>query len=135
MRFPSLIKPGTIIDQMVLNIDIAPTLIELAQATPIEGMHGQSLVRLFRGDTADWRTSALFEYFYEPRYPNIEAWQAVRDGAWKYIHYPNLEDMDELYHLRNDPHEMSNRINDPAAAAELNGLKDQLARLSAAAER
>src|SRR5204863_681436 len=62
MRYPKLIKPGTKIDQMVLNVDLAPTLIKLGGAKPIEGEHGRSLVPRLKGESpADWRTSALFE--------------------------------------------------------------------------
>ena len=63
MRYPKLIKAGTKIDPMVLNIDLAPTFIDLAAAKPIDDCHGTSLVPLLKGDTSAWRKSALFEYF------------------------------------------------------------------------
>jgi len=129
MRYPKLIKAGTKIDQMVLNIDLAPTFIELGGAEPIAGTHGKSLVPLFKGDASNWRTSAMFEYFLEKMYPNVETWEAVRTNDWKYIRYTNLENMDELYDLKNDPHEMKNVIDDPAHAEQLAKLKSELAKL------
>ena len=131
MRYPKLIKPGTKIDQMVLNIDLAPTVLELANAKPIDNAHGQSMVSLLKGDSASWRQSALFEYFLEKPYPNIETWQGVRTADWKYIHYTDLQDMDELYDLKNDPYEMKNVIADPDHAKELETLKSELAKLLA----
>jgi N-acetylglucosamine-6-sulfatase len=127
MRYPKLIKPGTKIDQMVLNVDLAPTAIELGGAKPIEGVQGRSLVPLLKGDSVpDWRNSVLFEYFLEKQYPNIETWQAVRTPDWKYIRYTDLKDMDELYDLKNDPDEMNNLIADPARAKQLETLKLEL---------
>src|SRR5439155_19457005 len=108
MRYPKLIKPGTKIDEMVLNIDLAPTFIELGGAKPIEGSHGRSLAPLLKGDRSDWRKSALFEYFLEKMYPNVETWQAIRTDSMKYIHYTDLVGMDELYDLKADPYEMNN---------------------------
>jgi len=56
-------------------------------------------------------------------------WQAVRTNDWKYIEYSGVENMNELYNLKNDPGEMKNLINDPAAAGKLKDLKAELARL------
>jgi N-acetylglucosamine-6-sulfatase len=134
MRYPALIKAGSVIKPVVLNIDVAPTLIELAGASPIEGMHGRSLVSLLRGDDANWREAALFHYVLEEKYPNIPTWQAVRTDRWKYIHYPDHPGMDELYDLQTDPHELTNRIDDPAAAEDLVRLKRDLSMLLAAAK-
>jgi arylsulfatase A-like enzyme len=128
MRYPKLITPGTQIDQMVLNIDLAPTFLELGGAEPIKDAHGQSLVPLFKGDASEWRKTALFEYFLEKMYPNVETWRAIRTDRWKYIHYTTLTDMDELYDLQADPFEMKNVIADPANAAQLQQLKDELAK-------
>jgi N-acetylglucosamine-6-sulfatase len=104
-------------------------VLELANAKPIENGHGKSLVPLFKGDASGWRDAALFEYFLEKPYPNIETWQAVRTNDWKYVHYTDLKDMDELYELKNDPYEMNNVIGDPAHAKDLGSLKAELAKL------
>ena len=59
----------------------------------------------------------------------VETWQAIRTADWKYIHYVDLVDMDELYHLGDDPYEMKNLVHDPASAGQLEQLKKQLADL------
>jgi arylsulfatase A-like enzyme len=57
-------------------------------------------------------------------------YQAVRTREWKYIHFTELKDMDELYHLGSDPYELRNRIADAGAQQALADLKSQLARLA-----
>ncbi len=59
MRYPKRIRPGTVVDELVLNIDLAPTLVELCGASPLENIHGRSMVPLFDGDppTGDGRSS------------------------------------------------------------------------------
>jgi len=135
MRWPKAIKPGTKIEQMALNVDIAPTLLELGNAKSPEKIHGRSLVPLMKGQpVSDWRTSALFEYFFEKPYPRVPTWSAVRSDTWKYIHYPDLPDMDELYDLSADPYEMTNVVAKPQAAEQLAKLKSQLAKLESDAQ-
>lgn len=129
MRYPKLIKAGTTIDGMVLNIDVAPTVCAVAGVPAPKSMEGLSLVPLLQGHTAGWRPAILTEYFAEVMYPRIPTWQAVRTPRWKYIHYPELEGMDELYDLQADPHEMKNLIKDPAAQPALRELRQELARL------
>ena len=131
-RYPKRIKPGTSIDAMVVNVDVAPTLLELAGAKPYVRMHGRSFVPLLGGDQkVPWRTSFLAEYFTEKVGPRVQDWQAVRTGRWKYIHYPALQGMDELYDLVDDPNEWKNRIADPEARTTLDDLRGELKRLLA----
>ena len=128
MRYPKLIKAGVTVDQMVLGIDLAPTLLEIAGAPAAKQMHGRSLVPLLRGDKVGWRDAFLIEHFSDKVFPRMEnmGYQAVRTERWKYIHYAALEGMDELYDLRADPFEMKNLISDPAAQSDLAGLKARL---------
>lgn len=130
IRYPALIQPGTKREQMVLTIDFAPTLAEIARAKGPEGLHGKSLVPLFARDVRDFRDAFLFEHFSENVMPRIRGmgYQGIRTKRWKYIHYVDLKDVDELYDLNADPYEMQNLIATPAAAAELAKLKQELAR-------
>ena len=132
IRYPKLAAPGRTIDAMTLNIDVAPTLIELAGAEPLEEAQGRSFVPLLRGERAGWRDSFLAEYFLEKVAPRAPAWQAVRTARWKYIRYTELEGMDELYDLQSDPLEMRNLISDPAARQALVRMQEELGRLKQA---
>ena len=110
MRWPKLFKAGSAIDQFALNIDIAPTLLEIGGAPAPKEINGHSLVPLLRGEKVPWRDSFLIEYFSDKVFPRVSkmGYQAVRDARWKYIHYTDLDGMDELYDLKIDPYEMNN---------------------------
>jgi N-acetylglucosamine-6-sulfatase len=131
IRYPKLIRAGSHIDAMALGIDLAPTLLELAETKPAAPMNGRSLVPLLERRKTPWRTSFLIEYFSDrtmQRMVNM-GYHAVRTARWKYIHYAELEGMDELYDLRRDPYEMRNLIADAAARGTLESLRGDLQRL------
>ena len=134
MLHPKLVAPGMKVDALALNIDLAPTLLSLADAEPLEKVHGQSLVPLLRNDPVKWRESFLAEYFLEKVAPRTPAWQAVRTNRWKYIRYTEMEGMDELYDLQNDPQEMRNLIADPGTQPVLRQVQAELERLGQAAK-
>jgi len=134
VRYPAAIKPGTVIDQQVLNIDAAPSILELCSAKPLENIHGRSWVQLLKGDTRDWRKSWFYEYNYEKQFAYTPNVRGVRTDDWKYVHYPHGDGKPdrhqaELYHLASDPGEDRNLIDDPKHAARLAELKAELARL------
>jgi N-acetylglucosamine-6-sulfatase len=133
VRYPPLIKAGAKRDEMVLSIDLAPTLLELAGAPAPTGLHGRSLVPLLTGRPWQPRSSFLVEHSSDLVFPRVHklGYQAVRTERWKYIQYRDLADCDELYDLGADPYELKNRITDPAAARELMKLKAELSRLLA----
>jgi len=131
MRYPKLIKPGTVRDEFALNVDLAPTLLEIAGVAVPETMQGRSLVPLLNGKRSNWRNSFLIEYYSDTVFPRIVhmGYKAVRTSRWKYIHYLELEDMDELYDLKADPYEMKNVIREPRAARALDRMKKEMEQL------
>jgi N-acetylglucosamine-6-sulfatase len=131
MRYPPLIKAGTTLEPMVLSLDIAPTLLELAGVATPGNVHGRSLVPLVRGTQPKWRDSFLIEYFSDTVFPRVHkmGYQAVRTGRWKYIRYTELTGMDELYDLQSDPYEMHNRVGDAAAEPARRDCAAELERL------
>ena len=131
MRYPKAIRSGTVRGEFALNIDLAPTLLELAGVTVPGTMQGRSLVPLLQGKRPVWRKSFLIEYYSDKVFPRIlqMGYKAVRNGRWKYIHYLELEGMDELYDLRSDPYEIKNLIHDPGAAKVRDKMKQEMERL------
>ena len=131
IRYPAMVKPGSFVDGMTLNIDIAPTLLQIAGAEPLGNVNGRSFVPLLRGDAKGWRTSFLIERFSDNVFPRVAdmGYQAVRTGRWKYIQYKELSGMDELYDLRSDPYEMKNVIHNAAAQSSLAQMKIELQKL------
>ncbi len=128
MSYPRMIKPGSTIDEMVLNIDVAPTLLDLAGVPAAPQMQGRSMKPLFTGEKTTWRTSFLYEYFQDGSFA-IPPMVGVRTERWKYVTYPTLKDLDELYDLEHDPQEMHNLALDPACAAQLATMKAEMERL------
>lgn len=134
VRYPPLIRPGTIVEQTVLSIDIAPSILDICGAPPLDKIHGRSWKPLLLGDASNWRTSWFYEYNYEKQFPYTPNVRAVRTDQWKYIHYPHGDDgpdrhLAELYNLTDDPQELKNLINDPAHADKVAELKAELASL------
>jgi arylsulfatase A-like enzyme len=108
MRYPGVIRPGSEMDEMVLNIDLAPTLLEIGGMKWPEKLHGSSMMPLFNGSGATWRDRFQAEYFAERTGPRTPDWQAIRTKKWKYIRYPVFSGMEELYDLETDPGEIHN---------------------------
>jgi N-acetylglucosamine-6-sulfatase len=130
VRYPPLVAAGSVSEVPVLNIDIAPTLLNLAGLPPQRHMEGKSLVPVWKGGqfTDDSRSTLLFEFWPEVVHPKngITSWKAIRTSEWKYVHWLELEGADELYHLKDDPFEMNNLASDPAYAGVLEEMKHRL---------
>ena len=123
---PEIIKPGTVIKDIVANIDIAPTLLEAAGLKAPSSMDGKSFLPQLKGKVTSWRDALLYEYYWERNYPQTPTMHALRGIKYKYIHYQGIWDTDELYDIESDPHESNNLINVPALASV---VKDMNARL------
>lgn len=128
VRYPRMTRAGTVNDAMTLNIDLAPTLLDLAGARIPKEMQGRSWRPLLQGQTDDWRNSFLYEYFFECDHPATPTTVAVRTADAKIIQYPHHPQWIELYDLSRDPYEMTNLADDPKA-------KDLLTRMQAEYQR
>ncbi|HCS54906.1 sulfatase [uncultured Rubinisphaera sp.] len=131
VRYPKVAKPGSVIPQQVLNIDLAPSLVELCDAKPMQNIHGSSWVPLLKGETKDWRDAWFYEYNYEKQFPYTPNVRGIRTDRWKYMRYPHGDGspdkhMAELYDLENDPGEMHNLIDKPEHKELISKLKKQL---------
>ena len=132
MRYPAKIPAGSRPAGLALTVDLAPTLLELADAPVGPHIQGRSLVPLFHGTPADWRQSVLVEFYTnEQPFPHLldMDYRAVRTTRYKYIHWVKFPEMDELYDLKADSLERHNLSNDPALASVKAGLKSDLGRL------
>ena len=114
VHYPRMVQAGGTCDKMALNVDIAPTMLELAGVTAPDGLHGQSLVPFLKGHQPDnWRKDWLYEYFEYPEVEHVRPHRGVRTDRYKLIHYhklpqyPDLAEEFELYDLQKDPHELN----------------------------
>lgn len=115
VRAPGLIRSGMQIDPLVQNIDIAPTILELAGLQPPAYLQGKSFVPLLQGQQVDeWRDAVLYEYYWERTFPQTPTVHGIRTEQFKYMHYHGIWDMDELYDIQKDPLETDNLIDSPA---------------------
>jgi arylsulfatase A-like enzyme len=129
VRWPAGIKPGTRSDALGLNIDFAPTFLELAGLPASPDMQGRSLLSVLRGRTpADWRRSMYYRYYHDPGDHNTRAHLGVRTRTHKLIHFWK-KDQWELFDLINDPYELHNLYGEPGQDALTATLKTELARL------
>jgi arylsulfatase A-like enzyme len=110
------IQAGTAPDAFAANIDLAPTILDLAGLPLPEWMQGRSLAPLLRGEKpADWRRSVYYRYYHDPGHHNTRAHYGVRTANHKLIHYWK-KDAWELFDLVKDPTEQHNLLFDPAEA-------------------
>jgi N-acetylglucosamine-6-sulfatase len=133
MRIPLLVRwPGKIPaslkrDEIVLNVDLAPTILEIAGVAVPRDMEGRSFTRMLRGQKIkDWRQSFFYEYFAGGGWgiPSLETVRTV-DG-WKYTRYPDWE---QLFWLEEDPFELRNLAANPKYAAKKRALVQELHQL------
>ncbi|MHB1179825.1 MAG: sulfatase/phosphatase domain-containing protein [Daejeonella sp.] len=122
-RCPALIKSNTKIKQMVLNIDIAPTILEMAGIKKPGQMQGTSFMPLLKGEPVQWRDRFFYEYYWEDAFPQTPTQFAVRTDQYKFIRSQGIWDIDQLFDLKKDPYEVNNLIRSPQhqeIAGELN---------------
>ncbi len=118
--------------RMTLNLDMAPTLLDLAGLPAPAAMKGRSLLPLVQGEQPAWREEWYYEHLFP--HPKIPRSEGVRTGKWKYIRYMDIEPVyEELYNLESDPHEEHNLAGDPAFLSRLEELRTRCARLKAEA--
>lgn len=134
VRYPELIRDSRVVDEMVLSLDVAPSILEVCGVRRLPKVHGISWKNLVGGWVVWGRRSWYYEYNYEKEFPYTPNVRGVRTRDWKYMHYPNGDDQPdrykaELYNLREDPLETNNLIDAPEARRKLRELKAELRRL------
>jgi arylsulfatase A-like enzyme len=128
VRFPKLAAAGSKPAALASNVDLAPTLLELAGAKIPADMQGRSLVRAFKDNSATIRNEFLIEYYSDKEFSRLQGmgYHAVRTDRYKLIRYKELKGMDELYDLTKDPSELDNLLPDRAPAGVLEDLTARL---------
>jgi arylsulfatase A-like enzyme len=116
IRYPGVVKPGSVSDSWVINIDNAPTILDLAHIPIPADMQGRSVVPLLHNrKPEDWRNSFYYHYYeFAPPHWAMPCY-GVRTERYKLIYYYTINQW-ELFDLKNDPDEMDNLM-------EMNGVK------------
>jgi arylsulfatase A-like enzyme len=128
VRWPGVVKPGTVDEQIVSNIDFAPTFLQAAGALVPKEIQGRSMVPILRDPKAESRKS-LYYHFYEDRDADhhVAKHEGVTNGRTKLIHFYTLNEW-ELYDLEKDPHELMNVYGKPEYAKVEAEMKAELER-------
>lgn len=105
-------------EEMVLNVDVTPTILSMAGVEIPESYHGESLTAFYEGTPGDWRSSIFCEHRLENNelLPKTECY---RDDTWKFIRYEDRPDLEELYNHKMDVHETINLAQDENYAQKL----------------
>lgn len=114
MRYPKEIKAGTVVDQLIQNLDFAPTFMDYAGVDIPSDVQGESFRNIVNGKTKEWRDAIYYTYYEYPGEHNVQRHNGVRTDRYKLIHFYYDSDTWELYDLKKDPTEMQNVYDDPA---------------------
>lgn len=110
---PGMIKAHSVVEQNIMNVDLAPTFLELAGISKPSQMQGYSFADILKGKKMQWqRDKVFYEYYWEAAFPQTPTVFAIRTDRYKYIYYNGVWDINELFDLQNDPYEMNNLIRD-----------------------
>ena len=124
VRYPRLFPKGKLVDEMVINQDLAPTFLDLAGLPAHPGMHGASFKDLALGNKpANWRTSFLT--YYRKELGDTPTCHGIRTDSAKLIVYPKNPEWTEVYDLKNDPYELTRLPADGPLAASLKAELDK----------
>lgn len=118
---------GKVHEQMALNIDVAPTILNLAGIEPDANMQGKSLTDIYMEGTDEWREQFYYEHLLP--FSVIPRSQGIRTKKYKYLYYPDSpQGYEEVYDLENDPNEMINLavygIDNEVLGSLRNGFKE-----------
>ncbi len=116
---PEGVRASRAVTPMVLNVDLAPSILDLCGAPCLARQDGASWKRLLAGDTAGWRKAWAYEYDYDADYPFVPNVRGIRIRDWKYVRYPHGDGKPdrhrpELYHVKFDGLERENYVGEVA---------------------
>jgi arylsulfatase A-like enzyme len=134
LRVPLLVRDprlpqagrGVTRDALVLNLDVAPTVVAAAGLAIPAPMQGQDVSPLYLAGTRPaWRDEFFYEHPTITSRDRIPSSQGVIRRDWKYIVWPEF-DYEQLFDLTRDPDEIRNLASDPASASRLAAMRARL---------
>jgi len=131
IRYPKEIEPGTVIDELVQNLDFAPTLLDYAGVEIPAEMQGESFRELVGGTSSEWRDAVYYTYYEYPSVHMVKRHYGVSTDRYKLIHFYYDIDEWEMYDLEKDPMEMNNIYEDPDYADIRADMHEKLEELRA----
>ena len=130
VKYPERIKAGSVNEDIITNIDFAPTLLELAGITTTQKMQGTSFVPVLEGNTPkDWQDAMYYHYYEFPFWHHVQPHYGIRTQKYTLAHFYYNIDVWELYDLEKDPNQMNNIYNNTNYASTITELKVKLKNL------
>ncbi|SEM43217.1 Arylsulfatase A [Chitinophaga rupis] len=129
IRYPGVVQPGTTIPQLMVNIDWAPAILDIAGVPAPAEMQGASFLPLLKGDTKNWRKAAYYHYYEFPQPHHVYPHFGIRTEKYTLVRFYDQTNTWELYDLKKDPQEMHNLYGQAAYKQVTATLKQQLRQL------
>ena len=130
MRYPGQISAGSVNQDIITNIDFAPTLLDAAGVSVPDQVQGNSFLANAQGNTPEtWRQSMYYHYYEYPFWHHVQPHYGIRNQNFKLAHFYYSVDEWEFYDLEKDPDELVNAINDPNYSDVIEEMKVELAGL------
>lgn len=127
VRYPKMVKANSVNEDIITNIDFAPTLLDLAGIQTGEKMQGDSFKPILVGNTpSDWQEAMYYHYYEFPYWHHVQPHYGIRTKKFTLAHFYYNIDVWELYDLEKDPEQLHNIINDPQYTNVIKDLKSQL---------
>jgi arylsulfatase A-like enzyme len=108
IKYPKIINAGSVNNDLVQNLDFAPTFLDLADAETPNDMQGKSMLPLFSNENSNWRDALYYHYYEYPGIHMVKRHYGIRTNRYKLIHFYYDIDEWELYDLEQDPEELNN---------------------------
>jgi arylsulfatase A-like enzyme len=126
VKWPGVTKPNVVSEQMVQNLDYAPTFLAMAGAAVPEDMQGDSIVPLLKGKQPDdWRDKIYYHYYEYPSVHMVPRHYGIRTERYKLMHFYQFDEW-EMYDLQTDPDELTNLYQHPNQQDTIKRLKQEL---------
>ena len=129
MRFPKGMNAPKKVNELVQNIDYAPTFMDLAGLEIPTEMQGKSLVPLVKETTTAWRDGIYYHYYEYPGAHSVKRHYGIRTDRYKLIHFYNDIDTWEFFDLQTDPEEMNNLYGQAEYGGLIEDMKGRLGEL------
>lgn len=128
MRYPGVVKGGIVVNQLVMNVDWAPTILDMAGVKVPSDMQGVSFLPVVSkgGKQKPWRKEAYYHYYEYPSPHRVQPHFGIRTSRYKLIRFYGPSDFWELFDLEKDPNELSNLYEDKAYLKIREDLKKKL---------
>jgi arylsulfatase A-like enzyme len=131
IRYPGVIKPGMQINELMANIDWAPTILDLAGVKPPADIQGTSFLPLVKpgDDKKNWRKEVYYHYYEFPQPHHVYPHFGVRTARYTLVRFYNPGNSWELYDLKKDPHQVNNIYGQKGMEKTTALLKEKLKQL------